>query len=190
MPFFAPASDLETFRDGLGVDLGAGSYHMKSNPSVGFGVEHGGTRLNGVGLPISARHEYYTEAGVTGSDVDDVETNVYVEWGGAEPREWSRYLRTYRTEGGDVTAESIPEAEAPAALRDLEYTTTLKGRANYQAAEDVAPDDWDTSCWACDDAAKCAAGTYAVVLESGATVRYVVVAAAATAALPLRHFYH
>ena len=91
----------------------------------------------------AASDEYY-EADGTGDGLDPVETNVFYEWEGLEPRVWSRYYKTTYTPGrtarygsqpgGNQTyyaAEPIDESEAPESLRDAEYTKPLLGRANY-----------------------------------------------------------
>ena len=140
--------------------------------------------------------EYEDDA--SGDALDPAETNIYVDWQGAEDRVWSRYLKTTYDDtrtprvGTEGTEESyycavpIDESEAPEGLHDLEYTLPLLGRANYvdhSFREDASFDYTDADaynawneteqwCWDCTDATECELEVRSVVLESTATLYY------------------
>ena len=169
---FKSSSTLATFREGFGEDISSGSHHLTSNPKfvIGVGQQKDGVKgvdLRDVDVPVSARREYFS-SDASGSDVDPIETNVYSEWGGKE-RKWSRYLKTYKKDG-KLSAKAIDESEAPDSIKYLEYTETLKGRANYQAHDQQklgAPADYNYKCWTCTDSAQCEAEPRQITLESG-----------------------
>jgi hypothetical protein len=156
-----------------------------------------GNTTNGFGrFGWSFDEEYEDDA--SGDPLDPAETNIYVDWQGAEDRVWSRYLKTTYDDtrtprvGTEGTEESyycavpIDESEAPEGLHDLEYTLPLLGRANYadHSYREDATFDYDDAdaynawneteqwCWDCTDATECELEVRSVVLESTATLYY------------------
>ena len=132
--------------------------------------------------PITVSHEEYEEPstlphahalGGSGSNVDPKETNLYYDWTSAS-REWSRYAKTVRHSDGTLKLALIDEQEAPEALKPLEYTEGLKGRAQYASHEALAQTDstFDATCWECTDSSRCELQVRTITTESGAVVSY------------------
>ena len=132
--------------------------------------------------PMTVSHEEYEEPstlphahalGGSGSNVDPSETNLYYDWTSASG-EWSRYAKTVRHSDGTLKLALINEQEAPEALKPLEYTTGLKGRAQYASHEALAQTDstFDATCWECTDSTRCELQVRTITTESGAVVSY------------------
>jgi len=145
-----------SFAEPSAAAVSSGSVHMSSNPSFDFRVRHrdesSGTIDIDLEVPISVSREYLAEPG-SGSDRDSIETNLYYSWN-AE-RAWSRYARTARTPSGELRLQPIAEDEAPPALREYEYTESLRGRTDYEPHERFASASFDATCFECVDAARC-----------------------------------
>ena len=155
----------------------SGSFHMRADPTgVQFRVRYkAGSSETDIDIdpPMTTSREYYNPGdGTTGSDRDPIETNLFYDW--TTDRSWSRYAKTV-SRSGTLHIASISEAEAPSSLKALEYPEALKGRANYEPHEgfsSTTQPQFDASCFACNDAAKCEQQVRNITVESGAVVTY------------------